>query len=154
MASSPSANFSPLVSREQGRNAVGDALRLFVGRGRRWSVKQLSNATGIPDWQINAAMIDGGSVDNRPLPPEALLSVAKFIGPAFTNEWLRLANQLAVVAPEELDFDDLCDLARDFVDAKVAAHRADSPMGPAIAPCEQTELHGKALRLVGGRDAA
>ncbi|WP_375249522.1 hypothetical protein [Sphingomonas sp.] len=94
------AKFPLLVSREQARNAIGNALRLFVGRGRRYSVKQLSNATGVPDWQINTALIDGGSPDNRPLPPEALLSITTFLGAVFTNEWLRHTNQGAFDLPD------------------------------------------------------
>ena len=74
MTQSATADFQLLVSREQGRNAVAKALRLFVGRGRRYSVKQLSNGSGVPDWQINTAMIEAGHPDNRPLPPESLLS--------------------------------------------------------------------------------
>ena len=41
MTASPSADNSLLVSRNAAREAFGAALRLYVGRGRRWSVKQL-----------------------------------------------------------------------------------------------------------------
>lgn len=101
MSDNAAARFPLLVSREQARNKMADALRLFVGRGRRYSVKQLSNATGVPDWQINAAMIDGGSTDNRPLPPESQLSIAKFLGAEFTSEWLGLAGQAAFDIPDD-----------------------------------------------------
>jgi hypothetical protein len=48
MASQPdSANFPLLVSRNAARERVRDALRLHVGRGRRYSVKELSNGTGV-----------------------------------------------------------------------------------------------------------
>jgi hypothetical protein len=52
-----------------------------------------------------------------------------------------------VRAPEEIDHDTLCDLATDYVETKMAAHKADSPMGPAIAPCEDTTLRSKAVKL-------
>ncbi len=52
-----------------------------------------------------------------------------------------------VSAPDELDHDALGDLARDYVDAKVKAHRADSPMGPEIAPCEDAALRSKVTQL-------
>lgn len=95
------AKYPLLVSREQGRNKIRDALRLFVGTGRRYSVKSLANATGVPDWQINQALIDGDKADNRPLPPEALLSLMLFLGSDFTNEWLHLAGQGAFDLPDD-----------------------------------------------------
>lgn len=52
-----------------------------------------------------------------------------------------------VRAPEEIDHDALCELATDYVETKMAAHRADSPMGPEIAPCENDTLTGKAVKL-------
>lgn len=95
------ANLSPLISREQAGNVIGNAMRLYVGRGRRYSVKQLSNATGVKDRVIECAMTDAGSVDYRPLPPEALLSIALFLGSDFTGEWLVLAKQGAFDLPDE-----------------------------------------------------
>lgn len=93
MSDSQSADFGPLVSREQAGNAIGSAMRLFVGRGRRYSVKQLSNATGIKDRVIECVMCRVDNPDYRPLSDFALLSVAKFLGADFTNEWLHLAEQ-------------------------------------------------------------
>jgi hypothetical protein len=90
----------PLVSRERAGNKVGDALRLYVGRGRRYSVKQLSNGTGIKDRVIECAMEDAGGPDYRPLPPEALISISLFLGADFTSEWLSLAQQGAFDFPD------------------------------------------------------
>jgi hypothetical protein len=101
--SSNSANFPLLVSREQAGNTIGAALRLFVGRGRHYSVKQLSNATGVKDRMIECAMCDAASVDYRPLPSEALLSVATFLGAVFTSEWMALAKQGAFDLPDADD---------------------------------------------------
>lgn len=100
-----SAGFAPLVSRERAGNAIGDALRLYVGRGRRYSVKQLSNATGVKDRVIECAICDAGSADYRPLPPEALLSLMLFLGAEFTNEWIGLAQQGAFDLPETAEPD-------------------------------------------------
>lgn len=122
MSHPAAADNSLLVSREQARNKIGSALRLFVGRGRRYSVKQLSNGTGVPDWQINAALIDGGSTDNRPLPPEALLSVMLFLGADFTNEWMPLARQGAFELPD--DDPDPGRLAADSTEDSAAIARA------------------------------
>lgn len=100
MAVNNTADFGPLVSREQAGNKIGSALRLFVGRGRRYSVKQLSNATGVKDRMVECAMIDPASPDYRPLPDWALLSIAGFLGAQFTNEWLSLAHQGAFDLPD------------------------------------------------------
>jgi hypothetical protein len=140
------ADFPPLVSREQARNAVADALRLFVGRGRRYSVKELANATGIPDWQINTALIRGDHPDNRPLPPEALVSIASFLGPVFTNKWLGLAKQMAVYSGE-VDHDELADAVADYLHEKNAAHHPESEAGRDIGPTEKARLDSKVVAL-------
>lgn len=93
MASSPeSANFTPLVSRNAIREAQRDALRLYVGRGRRYSVKQLANGAGIPDRVIESAMCEADSPDFRPLSLEALASITKFLGVAFASAYLELSG--------------------------------------------------------------
>jgi hypothetical protein len=96
-----SANIQPLVSRERIGNSIRDALRLFIGRGRRYSVKQVSNATGVKDRVIECAMTPVDSVDYRPLSLEALVSITGFLGADFTNEWLDLAGQGAFDLPDE-----------------------------------------------------
>lgn len=101
MAVHDSANLCLLVSREHAGNKIGAALRLFVGRGRRYSVKQLANGTGVKDRLIECAMTDAGSVDYRPLPPECLLSLMAFLGSDFTNEFLPLAGQGAFDLPDD-----------------------------------------------------
>lgn len=101
MADAASANFPLLVSREHAGNTIGSALRLYVGRGRQYSVKQLSNGTGVKDRVIECAMCDAASVDYRPLPPEALLSISLFLGAEFTAEYLALAKQGAFELPED-----------------------------------------------------
>lgn len=134
MPDNRSANNSPLVSRERIGNEIGAALRLFIGRGRRYSVKQLSNATGVKDRVIECAMCDAASVDYRPLPLEALVSIAGFLGPEFTTEWLSLAGQGAfelpdaddtppgaIVADDAEDHAQLSDAARDGTFANDAA---------------------------------
>lgn len=119
-----SADFAPLVSRERVGNAVGDALRLYVGRGRRYSVKQLSNATGVKDRVIECAMCDAASADYRPLALEALVSIAGFLGADFTAEWLSLAGQGAFDLPD-----------------------TDTPPAMRMA-CESADDNAKLLRIV------
>lgn len=103
MTPSPSADISPLVSRTAAREAFRDALRLYVGRGRRWSVKQLSNGTGIADRMIECFIAPIGSTDYRRPDFEEVLTLSKFLGPEFTSEWLCLADQGAFQLPDSED---------------------------------------------------
>lgn len=135
-----------LVSREQSGNAIGRALRLFVGRGRHYSVKELSNGTGVKDRMIECAMIEPDNIDFRPLPADALISIAKFLGAAFTNAWLKLADQVAVDAAD-LNLDDLANRAGDFVLTYTQARHHDSEAGIDIGPGEHSALGEKAAVL-------
>ena len=101
MSVTTSANIEPLVSREQIGNAIRSALKLYVGRGRRYSVKQLSNGTGIKDRVIECAMEQVGTSDWRPLPQEALASIDLFLGSDFTNERAHLTKQGAFDLPDD-----------------------------------------------------
>lgn len=98
-----SADNAPLVSRNAANTAIGSALGLYVGRGRRYSVKQLSNATGVPDRRIECALVDPDSNDFRALAPEHLLSLCAFLGAEFTSEWLGKAGQGAFDLPDSDD---------------------------------------------------
>lgn len=142
MSESLSAKFPPLVSREHAGNVIGHALRLFVGRGRRYSVKQLSNATGVPDRTIECAMAD--NVDHRSLPDWALLSLTAFLGADFTNEWLKLAHQGAFeLSDDEPDPGDLAaDTAEDT--AKVVRMAKDNRFDEDEKPA----LKGVGARMV------
>lgn len=93
MASLPqSANDSLLVSRNMVREKLTTTLRLYVGRGRRYSVKELSNATGVPDRCIEAAKCDPDDPDYRPLTLENLASLCNFLGAEFASAFLELAG--------------------------------------------------------------
>jgi hypothetical protein len=93
MASLPiSANDSLIVSRNFARETLKDALRLYVGRGRRYSVKELSNATGVPDRMIESAMCAVDDPDYRPLTLENLLSITSFLGTSFASHYLELTG--------------------------------------------------------------
>jgi hypothetical protein len=87
-----SADISPIVSRNAIREKMRDALRLFVGRGRRFSVKELSNGTGVADRLIESAMCEVDNPDYRPLSHEALASIAKFLGAPFASAYLALSD--------------------------------------------------------------
>ena len=59
-----------------------------MGRGRRYSVKELSNGTGVADRLIESAMCAIDSEDFRPLSHEAFASIAKFLGAPFASATL------------------------------------------------------------------
>lgn len=80
----------PIVSRSLLREAIRKALNLHVGRNRRYSVKELSNATGVPDRIIESAKLEPDDTDFRPLREEYLASVGKFLGVSFVNAWLEV----------------------------------------------------------------
>lgn len=146
MASNPSAQFSPLVSREQAGNAIRKALRLFVGARRHYTVKELSNGTGVKDRVIECAMLDPGDIDHRPLPSCALISIAFFLGPDFTNVWLKLADQQAVYR-SPAGHDDVANTAIELAAEYARARHHDSECGIDIGPDEDRLLGEKRAAL-------
>lgn len=144
MSNERSANNSPLVARSETRRCIRDALRLYVGRGRRYSVKQLSNGSGVPDRLIDCAIADIDSPEYRPLALECLLSIALFLGSDFTSEWLRLARQSAFDLPD----DDVPPgaLAADTVDDAAVVTRA--ALNGEFEPHEKPDLRTVGRRMV------
>lgn len=149
MSDNDSANFPPLVSREQAGNKIGRALRLFVGRGRQFSVKELSNATGVKDRVIECAMCPPDSVDYRPLPTDALLSIASFLGPVFTSAWLELAGQVAR-DDGPLDHEAIAAWTADYNAKSLAYRRADSEEQERFGPTELADLGDTVVQFPGG----
>lgn len=98
-----SAGMPLLVSRSAARETFREALRLFVGRGKHYSVKQVSNGTGIKDRMIECFMAPVDSVEFRKPDLEEVLSLASFLGPDFTTELLKLATQGAFWLPDADD---------------------------------------------------
>jgi hypothetical protein len=92
MVTHASVNNGLLVSRNTILEMQVKALRLFVGRGRRYSVKELSNATGVKDRCIESAMSDVDNPDFRPLNPENLASIGKFLGAPFVSVYLEASG--------------------------------------------------------------
>jgi hypothetical protein len=88
----PSANDLLLVSRNSAREKLRAALKLYVGRGRRYSVKELSNGSGVPDRMIESAMCEPDDPDYRPLTLENLASIAKFLGAPFASAFLEISG--------------------------------------------------------------
>jgi hypothetical protein len=101
MASVASANFEPLISRNTVDEAIHDALHLFVGRGRRYTAKQLGKGAGVPYRMIESAKAPVGGTDFRPLDRAYLWSIMQFLGSAFTSELLAKIHQGAFDLPDE-----------------------------------------------------
>lgn len=87
-----SVHFELLVSRNAIRERVRDALHLQAGRGRRYSVAQLAEATGVPAGNIENAMRPVENENYRPLKLEELASIAKFLKAPFASAFLELAD--------------------------------------------------------------
>lgn len=82
----------PLVSREEIRERIRKALNLHVGRGRRFSVEELSEGSGVPKRSIQAALAPIHDENYRPLTLENLQSIGKFLGAAFVSSYLELSG--------------------------------------------------------------
>jgi len=140
-----SANNAPLVSRTAARGAFGDALRLYVGRGRRYTVKQLSNGSGVADRVIECALCDPESHDYRQPDMGAQLSLIQFIGPEFTTEWLKMAGQGAFWLPD-LDDTPPGEMAADLSDGAAAVVRR--ALDGELCPEDRRQLRPVGRRLI------
>jgi hypothetical protein len=85
-------HFELLVSCSAIRERQREALRLHVGRGRRFSVKQLSDGSGVPETNIENAMRILDCPAFRPLKQEELASIAKYLGAPFASHYLELSG--------------------------------------------------------------
>lgn len=139
--SSNSAGIVPNVSRTKLYQAFGAALRLYIGRGKRHSYKDVERGAGVSARMIEAYRYEPDHEEFRPAPVEHIFSIAGFIGPDFLNEILPLIGQGAFWLPE----DDLPpgDLAADMADdnAEVTRRAKDGSF----------EGDEKALKVVGRR---
>lgn len=98
---SKSVGDCPLVSRVLAGETFARALRLYVGQGRRYSVKELARGIGITDRTIEAWLASPGSTDWREPKLHHLLSVAKFLQDAVhVSDWLVLAGFGAFALPD------------------------------------------------------
>ncbi len=145
MPAAESANFPRLVSRSAAELAVRSALNLFIGRGKQFSVKQASNGSGVPDRLIECAKCDPESTDFRPLSLGDLLSLSKFIGPEFTCEWMKEADQGAFWLPEA-DETPPGILAADLSEDTAAVVRAAADNG--FDPDERKQLRPVGIRMM------
>lgn len=100
---SKSAGIESLVPRTAAYAALGKALRLYVGRGCRFSYKELERKAGVPARMIEAYRYDPDHEEWRAAPFEHILSLTAALGPDFSSDWLGLADQGAFWLPDDGD---------------------------------------------------
>lgn len=144
-----SADIAPLVSRSAAQEQIRRCLRMFIGRGKRYSVKEASNGSGVPDRVIECAIAPDGSTDYREPPYHVVESLKSFIGPELSSALMSPIGQGAYWLPDG-DGDDLHALARDgaeFNHEFLAATDPTSPGGADVIPLEREKLKTIARRM-------
>lgn len=90
------------ITREQAENDFRKALKLFAGRGRRYSVKQVATGSCVPERTLECFLgYSHGHPDYRPLHWGHQLSLIGFLGAEFTAELIGTVGQGAFDLPEE-----------------------------------------------------
>ncbi|SOC13848.1 hypothetical protein SAMN05877809_10725 [Rhodobacter sp. JA431] len=77
------------IAKDDAARRFEDALRLRVGRGKRYSFDALSDATRIPTRTLESY------VQGVTPPLHAFLSICSVLGPSFTSDILAACNQAA-----------------------------------------------------------
>jgi hypothetical protein len=123
------------------------SIRREVDR-RGIALKAVSFDSAIPYETLLTYFPQPGSRDPAQIPGGAIFALCE--GEALPLDLLSLllpGGFLIVKAPEAVDHDEIEAACRDYLAAKGAAHRADSPSGPEIADCEDSTLNGKVAHL-------
>lgn len=141
-----SADKPLLISRSVAGDTEARALRLFIGRGKRYSVKEASNGSGVKDRAIECAMAGPDNTDWRPLPAGALHSLMSFLGPDFITAWLK-PTTFAAHDPASVDHEELIEHALNYVAEHAKARRRESPGGAEIVSIEISDLDRAAAPL-------
>lgn len=81
---------SPLIPHDLAATRLEDALRLRVGRGKRYSFSALSDASGVPTRTLES-YVQGAT----PSGLSTFLSIAAVLGPSFTSDILEACGQSA-----------------------------------------------------------
>lgn len=79
-----------LISQDAAKQRVSDALQIRIGRGKRYSFRQVAEVTGIPERTIDSY----ARGDNSPTLAN-LLNLCAALGPGFTSDVISLAGQSA-----------------------------------------------------------
>lgn len=132
MASSASVGIDGLVTYAAAAERLSRALRLYVGRGRLYSVKELARGTAMPADRIEAYLAGVGTEAHRHAKLADVLSLCAFLGPEFTSDLLGLAQQGAFSLPDP-DGGDLARIAPEVAEASADlttdALRGDNVVG-------------------------
>ncbi len=121
------------------------AMRREIDR-RGIALKAISQDSGIEYRTLLTYFPADGDREPAQIPGSAIFALAG----AIPNDILSLllpAGHLVVRVPEEIDHDELSDLAADYVKSKQDAHKVDSPAGRDIADCEREELDSKVVQF-------
>lgn len=101
MADAPAVELCQLVLHEQVENAYWQALRMFVGRGKRHRAADVSTGAGIHRRTLDSYRgFPVGHPDHRPLDEGQKWSILSFIGADMTTVWLGLIEQGAYNLPD------------------------------------------------------
>lgn len=141
-----SADNPLLVSRAVSGETEARALRLFIGKGKRYSVKEVSNGSGVKDRAIECAMAGPDNADWRPLSAGTLHSLMSFLGPDFITAWLK-PTTFAAHDPAKVDHEELLDYALNYVAEHSKVRRRGSPGGAEIVSIEVVDLDRAAAPL-------
>lgn len=111
-------------------------------------LKIIAGKSGIPYPTLLTYFPQEGGAKPVMLPTSALYALAA--SEAIPLDLLSLllpGGFLIVKAPEAVEHDEVEAACRDYLAAKGAAHRADSPAGERISDCENDNLNGKVAHL-------
>lgn len=100
---SKSAGDEPKVSRSAAYAEFAKSLRQFVGRGGRFSYKEVARKSGLPIRMIETYRYEPDHEEWRAAPFEHILSLMSALGPEFTSDILAMADQGAFWLPDDID---------------------------------------------------
>lgn len=80
-----------LISPDRAADGIASALRLFIGRGRRFSVEDAAEGTGIAARTIRSYIASGS--ERRSPSSENLMVLSHFLGRDFTSRLMSILGQ-------------------------------------------------------------
>ncbi|WP_374139454.1 hypothetical protein [Sphingomonas sp.] len=96
MISPDTANFVQPISRTQIDLVMHQILMRFVGRGKPFSIVQMSEDTNIPERKLESAKREPGDVEHRGLRLEEAMSIVSLFGIPAQNMVLSLMGTMAI----------------------------------------------------------
>lgn len=124
-----------------------------IGRRLRGCDQSLNTIASRLGWHRNTLdTYFPASPDTKPtkLPLSALWDILESgVFPADIAALLAPDGFTMARVPAGMDHDEFADLLRSYLDRKAKAHRADSPAGPALSPCEVADLDERRAQIIG-----